>query len=170
MPLNRKTECREWGLTLIEVLFALLITGIFLTLAMALFVDQWRGARVLKDGLEAHYSVMTAGKTLADAVRMSQQVTWEERGRRLTVLPLPEEAASEPTRDSYFLGDLDGDGQNDLYWRHAEVSQPVASHLLSWECREVEPGLWKIVLQAKVGGQKAAWQTFVRRRATGLAP
>lgn len=165
---NRKTEYRERGLTLMEVLFALLIAGVFLMLALGLFINQWRGARALQNRLEAHYSVLTAGKTLSDAVRMSEQVTWE--GGRLKVLPLPDKATSQPALDSYFLDDLDGDGHKDLYWRHAEVSQPVASHLLSWECKEVEPGLWKIVLLAEAGGQRAAWQTFIRRRVTGLVP
>ncbi|AET66683.1 prepilin-type N-terminal cleavage/methylation domain-containing protein [Desulfosporosinus orientis DSM 765] len=169
MQLNRKAETQEQGMTLMEVLFALLISGIFLMVAMGLFTDQWRGARVLKNHLEAQYSVLTAGKTLSDAIRMSQRTTWEETGQ-LKVLPLPDESTPRPTQDSYFLDDLDGNGQADLYWRHAGVSQPVASHLISWECREVEPGLWKIVLQAKVDGQGAAWQTLIRQRVIGLAP
>jgi len=147
-----------------EVLFALLISGIFLMIAMRLLTDQWRGSRALKDHLEAHYAVMTAGKTVSDAVRMSETVNWTMESRVLKVLPLPDDVNPLPTLDSYFIDDLDRDGKRDLYWKHLGVSQPVASYVTGWNCVEVEPGLWEIVLKADADGQIVTWQCLIRQR------
>lgn len=164
MLLNRGTFYSERGLTLLEVLFALLISGIFLMAAMRLLTDQWRGARSLKNHLEAHYAVMTGGKTVSDVVRMAKTVEWVNDTAVLKVLPMPDETNPVPTLDSYFIGDLDRDGIKDLYWRHSGVSQPVASYITRWECLEVEPGLWDVLLEASVDGQIVTWRGVVRRR------
>lgn len=159
---GRDAEC---GLTLMEVIFALLITGIFLIMAMRFFTDQWRGARSLKNHLEAHYFVMTAGKTVSDVIRMAQTVEWVPDPGVLKVLPLPDDANLVPSLDFYFVNDLDHDGTRDLYWRHLGASQPVASYVTGWECKEVEPGLWEIFLKASVEGQTVIWRSMIRQRA-----
>lgn len=163
MRLNRRMDYSQHGFTLMEVLFALLISGIFLMIAMGLVTDQWRGARALKNHLEAQYAVMTAGKTVSDVIRRSQTANWADHGV-LEVLPLPDDSDPLPTLDFYFIEDLNHDGQKDLYWRHSGVAQPVASHMMGWRCSEVEPGLWEIFLQANADGQIVTWQTLIRRR------
>ena len=155
----------ESGLTLLEVLFALLITGMFLIMAMGFFTDQWRGARSLKHHLEAHYFVMTAGKTVSDAIRTAETVEWVPESRILKVLPLPNSANLAPSLDTYFVGDLDYNGTKDLYWRHKNVSQPVSSYITGWNCVEVEPGLWEIFMQASMEGQTIIWESIIRQRA-----
>lgn len=164
MLLNRGVLYSERGLTLMEVLFALVISGIFLMTAMRFFTDQWRGARTLKNHLEAHYAVMTAGKTASDAIRMAKTVEWVSDNAVLRVLPMPDDANPVPTLDFYFIDDLDRDGTKDIYWKHSGVSQPVASYIISWKCVEVEPGLWDVLLQASVDGQIVTWRGGARRR------
>lgn len=164
MQLNRKKLCSERGLTLLEVLLALLISGIFLMMTLRLLTNQWRAARSLKSNLEAHYAVMTSGKTVSDAIRMAQTIEWVKDIGVLKVLPMPDETNPVPALDSYFLEDLDGNGIKDLYWKHLDVSQPVASYLTRWECVEVEPGLWEVFLEANVDGQIVTWKGEVRRR------
>jgi len=115
MLFNRQSER---GLTLLEVLLALLISGIFLVISLRLLTDQWRGARALKNQLEAHYSVMTAGKTASDAIRMAKTVEWVKDSGVLRVLPMPDPTNLVPTLDTYFMDDLDQNGTKDLYWRH----------------------------------------------------
>lgn len=154
----------ERGLTLLEVLFALLISGIFLIAAMRCLTDQWRGAYSLKNHLEGHYAALTVGKTISDVIRMAKTVEWVEGIGVLKVLPLPDDTNLAPTLDSYFIDDLDQDGVKDLYWKHAGVSQPLASYLTSWECMEVEPGLWDIRLEVSLDGQVIMWHGVVRRR------
>ncbi|HHY27465.1 MAG TPA: type II secretion system protein, partial [Desulfitobacterium dehalogenans] len=51
---------QDRGFTLIEVLFALLITGILLTVALRFFYGEWNTSRTIKDKMEAHYAVVTA--------------------------------------------------------------------------------------------------------------
>jgi prepilin-type N-terminal cleavage/methylation domain-containing protein len=161
MLFNRQSE---QGLTLLEVLLAILISGIFLGISLPLMTDQWRGARALKNQLEAHYAVMTAGKTASDAIRMAETVEWVKDSGVLRVLPMPDDANLLPTLDTYFMDDLDRDGTKDLYWRHINASQPLASYILKWECTEVEPGLWEVFLEANVNGQNARWRGVTKRR------
>lgn len=164
MRLNRVGNYTECGLTLLEVFVALVISGILLMTSMRLMTDQWRGARALKNHLEAHYSVMAAGKTVSDAIRMAKTVEWVKDSGVLRVLPMPDDANPVPTLDAYFIDDLDRDGTKDLYWRHLGVSQPLASYILMWVCTEVEPGLWEVFLEANVDGQSATWRGVIWRR------
>jgi hypothetical protein len=152
------------GFTLLEVIFALLISGMFLITSLRFFTEQWHGHAALNDRLEAHYSVLTAGKTLADAIRSAKTAEWVQDSGVLKVLPWPDEANPAPTVDYYSVNDLDYDGIKDLYWRHLGIAQPVASYVSSWKCVEVEPGLWEISLQANVEGQLAAWKSVIRQR------
>ena len=164
MMWNRGMGYSEDGLTLLEILFALIISAIILMTALRLFTDQWRGTRNLKNHLEAHYAVMTSGKTVSDAIRMANTVEWMNNTAVLVVLPMPDEVNPVPTLDSYFIDDLDQDGTKDLYWKHLGVSQPLASNIVTWECVEVEPGLWEIILKASVDGQSVTWRGSIRRR------
>lgn len=165
MWLSRGNNDSKSGFTLLEVLFALVISGILLMTSMRLMMDQWRGARALNNYLEAHYSVMTAGRTVSDAIRMAKTVEWVEDYGVLKILPMPDDSNPVPTLDSYFMDDLDQDGTKDLYWRHLGVSQPLASSISKWKGTEVEPGLWEVLLEARVDGQTVTWRTVVRPRA-----
>lgn len=162
MRSNRR-ESPEQGLTLIEVVCALLISCVFLMIAMRLLTDQWRGARALKNHLEAQYTVFSTGKTVSDAIRTAESVSWTESGV-LNLLPLPDNTNPSPTLNSYFIDDLDRDGKSDLYWRHLGVSQPVGSYVIDWKCTEVEPSLWEIFLHASKEGQAITWKTLIRQR------
>jgi len=160
----RGDDYSKYGFTLVEVLFALLISGILLMTSMRLITDQWREIRALKNYLEVHYSIMTAGKTISDTIRMAKTVEWVKDSGVLKVLPMPDDANPLPTLDSYYIDDLDFDGTKDLYWRHSNVSQPLASYLLKWECAEVQPGLWEVFLEASLNGQSATWHGIILRR------
>lgn len=162
MLLNRESER---GLTLLEVLLALLISGIFLVISMSLLTDQWRGTRTLKNHLEAHYSAMTAGKTVSDAIRMAKTVEWVNDSGVLRVLPMPDDANPVPKLDSYYMDDADKDGIIDLYWKHLGTPQPLASYISKWKCTEVEPGLWEVFVQANMKGQIVTWRSVARQRA-----
>lgn len=164
MTWNRGLVYSERGLTLLEVLLALIISSIFLVTSLRLFTDQWRGTRKLKNHLEAHYAVMTGGKTVSDAIRTANTVEWINDTAVLKVMPMPDEVNPVPALDSYFINDLDWDGTKDLYWKHLGVSQPLASYITTWECVEVESGLWEIILKASVDGQSVTWCGVVRRR------
>lgn len=166
--LSIKGSKAEWGLTLMEVLIALLITGIFLAMALRFSTDQRRAVSSLKHHLEAHYFVMTAGRTVSDVIRMAQTVEWIPDSRELRVLPMPDDSNPVPSLDSYFVSDLDHDGTRDLYWKHLNASQPVASYVTGWECVEVEPGLWEIFLQVRVEGQSVFWRSMIHQRAHSM--
>lgn len=156
----------ESGLTLLEVILALLISSVLLITSMRLVSDQWQGARALKNHLEAHYFVMTAGETVCAAIRKAETVEWVKDSGELRVLPMPEDADPLPTLDSYFIDDLDRDRTKDLYWKHLGVALPMASYITKWECTEVEPGLWQVFVQSSVGEQVVSWKSVIRQRAS----
>lgn len=161
MRLRRESER---GLTLWEVILALFIAGIVLVTSLRLLAEQWRDARALRDYLEAHYSILASGQIISDAIRTASTVEWIDSSGTLSVLPLPNDTDPLPGYDTYFIDDLDRDGIKDLYWRHLDVPSPLASYLLKWQCTEVEPGLWKIYLEAGINGQSAVWRGVVRQR------
>ena len=164
MRSNRVDHNSERGLTLLEVLFALLITGIVMVTTLRLLTDQWRGARALKNHLEAYYSVMTAGQIISTEIRSAHTVNWVEDSKKMFILPLPADTNPVPTLDAYYSDDLDHDGIKDLYWVHLGAKEPLASYITGWECVEVEPGLWNVFLEASVNGQRVAWRSAVRQR------
>jgi len=148
------------GLTLLEILLALLVAGIFLSLSLHLLIGYWRAAREVKDRLEIQYSLVTAGKTVSDAIRTAQSVQWVEQARVLKIRP----GQTGTSTDLYYIDDKDYDGVKDLYWEHLNVPNPVASSISAWSCKEVEPGLWQVWLQATLGGQQAQWEELIRQR------
>lgn len=164
MLLNNAADYLERGLTLLEVLIAFLITGILMVTILSLLTDQSRGACSLKNHLEAHYAVMTAGHTISSEIRAAQTVEWVQDSKTLNILPLPSDANPLPAPDSYFIGDLDYDGIKDLYWKHLGAKEPVASNITEWNCVEVGPGLWNVFLEASVKGEKVFWKSSVRQR------
>lgn len=158
--LNNRHAERKSGFTLLEVLLALVIGGIFLSLALRLMTEQWRGSLEIKRRLELQYSVLTAGRVVVDAVRSAKSVelnkgtikigAWDDNGVVYT--------------DQYYIADKDYDGIKDLYCEHQNVPNPVASRITSFSCEEAEPGLWQIKLEATWGEQKTSWETTVHRR------
>lgn len=167
MPLSNTSQPAkplDCGLTLLEVLVALLITGIFMASILPLFVDQWRGADSLSNYLEAQYAVLTAGHTISAEIRSAKTIEWVQSSQTLNILPLPSDANSSPTQDSYFIADLDNDGIKDLYWKHLGSKEPLASHFSGWKCTEVEPGLWNISLEASIEGQNVWWRSSIKQR------
>ncbi|MHB1653763.1 MAG: prepilin-type N-terminal cleavage/methylation domain-containing protein [Desulfitobacteriaceae bacterium] len=149
------------GFTLLEVLLALVISGVFLTLSLRLLTDQWRGSLEAKRHLELQYSVLSGGRVVVDAVRTAKSVvrigpgvlkvvSWADNGTLYT--------------DLYYIGDKDYDGIKDLYCEHLNVPNPVATRVTGFVCEEEEPGLWRISLEANWGGQKVSWETLVHGR------
>jgi len=151
------------GFTLTEVILALLITGILLSVSIRFFTEQWRSGQALKERMEAHYAVMNAGRTVLDAIREAESVQWNSAGI-LTVSPGGQATYS----DQYYIADKDYDGVKDLYRFHKGAHNPVVSGIIDWTCSKGESGLWTVTLKGKIGNQALEWQGFIRQRATQL--
>ncbi len=149
------------GFTLLEVLFALLISCSLLVISLCLLTDQWRAIKEMKDRQEIQYSLLTAGETVSTAIRSAQTVKSPKPGV-LEVLPWSE--AGYYKADLYYIADKDYDGIPDLYCEHLNVPNPVASRITALQCTEVEPSLWQVTLQARLNQQQATWQGLIRRR------
>ena len=151
---------QDRGFTLIEVLFALLITGILLGVALRFFYGEWNISQTLKDKMEAHYAVVTAGRWVSDAIREAESVQWTNRGKwTLTVTP-----SGENYSDQYYLDDKDYDGVKDLYRYHKGAHNPVVSGIVDWNCTQGVSGLGTITFQGQIGKQRVHWQGRIRAR------
>ncbi|MDR3289319.1 MAG: type II secretion system GspH family protein [Peptococcaceae bacterium] len=150
---------RDKGFTLLEVLAALMISGILFSVAARILVQQWRQAGGLKDRLEINYSMCVAEKAVEDAIRSARSVQWA--GNRLEIVPWK---GANPGTDAYYLADKDGDGVKDIYCEHSGVPNPLASYLTEFSCMEVKSGFWRISLRADKGGQTAQWENLMRQR------
>lgn len=149
------------GFTLWEVLLALALSGLLLSLSLRLINEQWRIGRELKAQLEVQYAVLVAGQEVSKAIQSAYSVEWVSPGT-LRVSPWTETGSG--TLDLYYLADKDRDGISDLYREHLNVPNPIVSHVTGFSCMEVEPGLWQISLQARLGTEQAVWQNKVRQR------
>lgn len=154
---------KDQGFTLIEVLFALLITGILLGVSLKFFAGQWVMSQVIKDKMEAHYAVASAGREVSDAIRQAENVQWANRGK-WTLLITP---SGESYVDQYYIDDKDYDGVKDLYRFHKGAHNPLVSGIVDWNCSEGESGLWTITLKGQINKQTVHWQGRIRPRDTG---
>lgn len=163
---GRNKKIRDCGFTLVEVLVSLTVIGIVLAFSLRLFADQWRITQEVKDRMEAHFAVLNAGRTVLDGIRGAQTVVWDTKNRGTLYILSWGQGASQ---DKYYLADKDSDGIKDLYLEHKGVPNPVASHMISWNCTKGEAGLWTVTLQAQVGRQTVNWEGVSRQR-TYLPP
>ncbi|MHB8124041.1 MAG: PulJ/GspJ family protein [Desulfitobacteriaceae bacterium] len=159
------TESETQGFTLLEVLFALLISCSLLIVSLRLLTDQWRGSKEIKDRQEIQYALLTAGETVSTAIRSAQTIQSTKPGV-LEILPWSETGIIKP--DVYYVDDKEHDGITDLYRDRYSYPKyypyPVVSRITALQCTEVEPDLWQITFQAKMNRQQATWQGLIRRR------
>jgi prepilin-type N-terminal cleavage/methylation domain-containing protein len=155
-----KTKVNK-GFTLVEVLLALVITGILLSVSTRFFLDQWGAYQAIKDKMEAHYAAATAGRMVCDAIREAEKVEWNYNLGKwvLTVTP-----SGETYSDQYYLDDKDYDGIKDLYRYHKGAHNPVVSGIADWNCSQGESGTWTISLQGQIGQQTVFWQGKMNSR------
>lgn len=158
--IDNKHDADQSAFTLMEVLFALIISGIFLSLALRLLTTQWRSAIETKRQMELQYCVMVGGRTVVDAIRSAKRVEMNDGVLKVEAW----DAKGVIYKDSYYIADKDYDGIKDLYCEHENVPNPVVSRINNFSCEEAEPGLWYVRLQAVWGKQKATWETAVHRR------
>ncbi|MEL1135158.1 type II secretion system protein [Desulfitobacterium sp. THU1] len=153
----------ELGFTMVEVLFALLITGILMVVSLPLFLDQWGNSQVCKDKMEAHYAAATAGRLISDAIREAESVQWASKNGKWTLSVTP---SGEVYSDHYYLEDKNNDGVKDFYRTHKGADNPVVSGIMDWNCQQGESGLWTISFQGLIREQTVLWQGKIRARDT----
>ncbi len=158
--INLQATREQKGFTLWEIMVALVISGVLLAATLPIFTGVWRGYLEDKRRLELQYSLLAAGRTVADAIRTAKTVERLSTGKIKVVY---RDNKGQLTTDYYYVDDRDYDGIKDLYREHV-VPSPVASWISSFVCDEVEPGLWQIKLVAEWGGQKKDWQGMVKQR------
>lgn len=150
----------EKGITLLEVLIALVIVGIIVSLILRLFVDQLRFSSEFRTRMELQYSITRAVQVLTDEIKKAREIEWSESGKlKLTLC-----SENGFYDDFFYIADKDFDGRPDLYREHFSVPNPVATGIKELSCREVKNGLWEITLRAGGKNQEITWNTLIRQR------
>lgn len=156
-----KKASTNHGFTLLEVLAALLISGVFLGAILGLFTEQWRSQQVMKDKMEAHYAAMVAGRLVSDAIRGAEYVQWTYKGNKWVLEVTP---WGESYTDEYYIEDKHRRGVKDFYREHKNTPNPFVTGIEDWECVEGEAGLWTISIVGKVGEQEVTYVTKIKAR------
>lgn len=158
---GHSTRGNSQGFTLLEVILALLIIGIFFGVVLGFFTEQWRSHQVVKEKMEAHYVAMAAGRMVSDAIRQAEHVEWHVKGNKWVLSVTP---SGESFTDELYIEDKDRDGLKDLYRNHKNAHNPFVSGIAYWECIEGESGLWTISIIGKIGNQEVSWVSKVKPR------
>ena len=153
----------ERGMTLLEVLFALLITSLISFALLKLYIGQYRLLAVIKDQTILEFALLRSEQVLIRAVGEAQSVCWS--GGILSVIPsaVPADASFDPT-DKFYVDDKDRDGKKDLYWERRSGVNPIATGITDMNCQEIAAGLWQITLRAAEGKEIKVREIRVRQR------
>lgn len=147
------------GMTLLEVLLALVIISILVPMVLSLYSDQFRLLRDISDKADMEFSVLRAGQVLTAAIKEGQKILWQDG-----ILHITHQEETRMISDKYYLADKDGDQIYDLYRERLKVPNPIVSGLTELNCIEIEEGLWKIRLQASKRELEVKWERIVRQR------
>jgi len=150
------------GLTLLEVLISLLITGVIVSVALNQTIVHYKLANNVQTDTEMNYSVLRAGQVLDLAVKTAETVKWN--GSSLSVSYKLE---GKQFSDTWYLADKDFDGQSDLYREHLSVPNPVVTGLTAFNCTEISRGFWKVSLQAGSRKKAIIWERKIRQKCPG---
>lgn len=154
-----KREADGMGLTLLEVLLSLVITGVIAAVVLTFSSAHYRLASQVKAKSELDYALFRAGQVLTAAVSSGEKVKWTGK-----VLSVTSRQEGKIVVDTYYLADKDLDGIPDLYRERLGVPNPIASRLTAFTCTELKRGLWKISLRAGEKGTGVDWERIVRQR------
>lgn len=150
---------KDLGLTLMEVLLSLVITGIMVSVILTLYIKQYRLASQFMLKTELNYALLRAGQVLTSAVKAGEKVEWSGQ-----VLRISYHQGDKRFVDTFYLADKDSNGIVDLYRVHQAVPNPVASGLTEFSCNEIQKGLWGINLRAGEGEKEISWERKVRQK------
>ncbi len=151
---------RDRGITLLEVLLSLVITGIIVNMVLSLYLDQYRLLTEVRQKAELRFAVFKANQVLTSAITKSEEISWINGHTLLTRYLQGEYLIT----DYYYLDDKDGDGTQDLYRRHLGISNPIVTGLTEMSVQEVVKALWQIDLKASFGSQECESTKKVRQR------
>ncbi len=160
MDYNGSNFLREdTGLSLLEVLVSLLISGIIAGFVLSQAINQYRLANSILAESEMNYALLRAGQVLALAVQEGEKIVWKN-----DTLIITYGLNRKQVSDSYYLADKDFDGNYDLYREHLAVPNPVATGLTAFSCKQINQGLWEISLKAGCKEKETGWERIVKQK------
>ncbi len=154
-----RKEVKDLGLTLLEVLLSLVITGIIASIVLTFYISQYRLVNQVMTKTELNYSLLRAGQVLTSAVKIGEKVEWTGKVLRISYYQ-----GEKAFLDTYYLADKDLDGISDLYREHLAVPNPVASGVTFFNCIELNKGFWEISLRAGEGVDEVYWERKVKQK------
>ncbi len=150
---------RDAGFTLVEVLAALVIMGLAVTLAANILNWQVRLAKHQGEEIETQQAVKTAMLYLEREIRCAQSVSLPAGG----VLKI---VRNNGQNLLFYVDDKDNNAIKDLYREIDGVATPLVSRVVEVRFVEQLPGTWEISLLAQQGGEEYRCQFVARKRSS----
>ncbi len=149
----------DQGLTLLEVLLSLMITGVIVVMVFSIYLPQYRLLNETTSKAEAQFVLLKAGQVLASALSTADTITWTGSTLRVTA-----RHAGKVNNDSYYLADKDHNGKLDLYRERLGVPTPIVTGLKEFHAVQNHNGLWTITVTADSNIKTHKLEKKVRQR------
>ncbi len=149
---------REKGFTLIEVLAALVLMGLVVSIAAQTLTLQTRIFARGNSQIETQQSARAAAGLLDREIRQAKTVA-------LTGPGILKVTRSNNQSVYFYVADKDYNGVKDLYQETDGVPNPVASYVEQVDFADMGAGRWDVVITARQNGVENQWKLTIKRRA-----
>ncbi len=147
----------ERGFTLAEVLAALAIMGMVISLAAQTMIWESRINTRGQMQIETHQAVRASMTVIEREIRQAKSVSLLSPGKLHIT-------RSNNQTVYLYVDDKDFNGIRDLYMETDGIPNPVASYVEEVDFLQQAPGKWEVLIVARQGGVENRWQLTVKQR------
>lgn len=147
----------EAGFTLIEVLAALAIMGIVVTLAVDALGWQTKLTKQYQARIETQQALRASMLVVEKEIRQAKSLNLLNQGEISIV-------RSNNQVVKFYVADKDFNGIKDLYMETDSIPNPVASNIEELAFNDKGLGKWEIHMVARQGGVEQKWVLTIRQR------
>ena len=148
----------EKGFSLIEVLAALVIMGLVISVAAQTLTLQTKTAARGRSRIETQQAARTAATLLDREIRQAKTLSLAGPG----VLKV---TRSNNQTVFFYVADKDYNGVKDLYQETDGIANPAASYVEQLDFVDMGSGRWDVMITARQNGVENQWKLAVKQRA-----
>jgi prepilin-type N-terminal cleavage/methylation domain-containing protein len=150
---------KQAGFTLVEVLAALVIMGMALSLAGNTLIWQLKLSKKGSEKIETQQALKTAMLYIEREIRTAKSVSLQSQGSIKIIRNTGQTLM-------FYVDDKDNNGMQDIYQQIDGTPTPLVSYVIEVRFAEQSPGCWEIFLKAKQGEGESQCSFVVKKRAS----